>query len=382
MYVNQEMRTGEIAKLYNCWNTTVANHLKEWGFDLNKERHNAIYKVDTHFFDEIDSLDEKKLVYFLGQEFYKDYKKGETSKFREKISVPATTLSGLSDIELANLYAKILKGDKPSINNQQEKNQALAEIAEGIRNGIRKLLRSVLEDRYKLYYGEGYIESKDARMVIRGTCTNIMSYRNLSLDERQFSEAFDYLGLECETFHLEPKEIKLVRGRKNDKKNGIINMAIDEDDGIMNLQILKILCKKLSVFCAKDENDQKLYLFPYPWDDDLKKCDVGSICDVSDKGIEHISYHYDYEGDSGEDKYAIEDALQKEWDISNSSSEIGAIECNVFSVKVDKVDGNTIYVSYSLKSKYASGDQHIVNLKEAKLIKDKRGNYKVESTGY
>lgn len=85
---------------------------------------------------------------------------------------------------------------------------------------------------------------------------------------------------------------------------------------------------------------------------------------------------------SGEDKYAIEDALQKEWDISNSSSEIGAIECNVFSVKVDKVDGNTIYVSYSLKSKYASGDQHIVNLKEAKLIKDKRGNYKVESTGY
>ena len=277
---------------------------EEWNKNAeNPKRVITDTATSMYFFDEIDSLDEKKLVYFLGQEFYKDYKKGETSKFREKISVPATTLSGLSDIELANLYAKILKGDKPSINNQQEKNQALAEIAEGIRNGIRKLLRSVLEDRYKLYYGEGYIESKDARMVIRGTCTNIMSYRNLSLDERQFSEAFDYLGLECETFHLEPKEIKLVRGRKNDKKNGIINMAIDEDDGIMNLQILKILCKKLSVFCAKDENDQKLYLFPYPWDDDLKKCDVGSICDVSDKGIEHISYHYDYEGDSGEDKY-------------------------------------------------------------------------------
>ena len=84
----------------------------------------------------------------------------------------------------------------------------------------------------------------------------------------------------------------------------------------------------------------------------------------------------------GEDEYAIEDALQKEWDISNSNSAIGAIDCNVFSVKVDKVEGNTVYVSYSLKSQYASGDKKFVKLKEAKLIKDEKGNYKVESTGY
>ena len=85
---------------------------------------------------------------------------------------------------------------------------------------------------------------------------------------------------------------------------------------------------------------------------------------------------------SSEDVYAIEDALQKEWDISNSSSAVGAVDCNVFSVKVDRVEGNTVYVSYSLKSQYASGDKHFVDLKGAKLTKDSNGNYKVESTGY
>lgn len=82
---------------------------------------------------------------------------------------------------------------------------------------------------------------------------------------------------------------------------------------------------------------------------------------------------------SSEDKYAIEDALQKEWDNSNSSS---AVECNVFSVDVDKVDGNNIYVSYSLRSTYPSGDKKIVEISGAKLTKDNNGNYKVESTGY
>jgi hypothetical protein len=85
---------------------------------------------------------------------------------------------------------------------------------------------------------------------------------------------------------------------------------------------------------------------------------------------------------SGEDEYAIEDALQKEWNISNASSPVGAVDCNVFSVKVDKVEDNTIYVSYSLKSKYASGDTKFVELTGAKLIKDGQGNYTVESTGY
>lgn len=56
---------------------------------------------------------------------------------------------------------------------------------------------------------------------------------------------------------------------------------------------------------------------------------------------------------SGEDKYAIEDALQKEWNISNASSAVGAVDCNVFSVKVDKVEGNTIYGTLQYGSPYS-----------------------------
>ena len=266
-------------------------------------------------FDGIESLGEADLVKFLGQEFYKDYTGGPNSKFREKISVPATTLSGLSYIELADLYAKILGGDKPSINNSQEKNQVLERIDKGIKNRIRNLLRCVLDDRYKLYYGgDGH---EDAGMVIEGTSTGPNSYRKLSPDEKRFSEAFDYLAFEGETGRLaslSDRELKLVRGRKNDGRNGIINMAIDEDDGIMNLQILKILCKKLSVFCAEKEKDQKLYLFPYPWDDDLKNHDVGSICDINPNSIRHTTYYYDYLGDDGKTIYDSNSRLEYEFD--------------------------------------------------------------------
>ena len=86
--------------------------------------------------------------------------------------------------------------------------------------------------------------------------------------------------------------------------------------------------------------------------------------------------------ENSEDIYAIEDALQKEWEISNSSSALGAVDCNVFSVKIDKTEGNTVYVSYCLRSTYSSGDNKTVKLSGAKLTKDSSGNYKVESIGY
>ena len=63
MYVNKKMRTGEIAKKYGCWTSTVSNHLKDWGFNLKRERHNATYTLDTHFFDSIDT---EEKAYFVG----------------------------------------------------------------------------------------------------------------------------------------------------------------------------------------------------------------------------------------------------------------------------------------------------------------------------
>lgn len=98
--------------------------------------------------------------------------------------------------------------------------------------------------------------------------------------------------------------------------------------------------------------------------------------------LEHLRFSKQIRKVSSEDGDALEDALQKEWDISNSSSAVGAIKCYVSSVTVDNVEGNTVYVSYSLQSKYASGDIKSVNFKKARLTKGANGNYKVESVGY
>ena len=266
-------------------------------------------------FNGIESLIEEDLVEFLKQEFYDDYMNVLKPKLKTEIPVSATTLSGLSDIELANLYKTTFKGNPSSVS----RDQAQEEIKERTRNAIRKLLKLVLEGRYKLYYGgNGH-----------GDASNVIKYDHKNgflKDQKQFSEAFDYLALEGETGRLaslSDRELKLVRGRENDEKNGIINMAIDEDDGIMNLQILKILCKKLSVFCAKDEKDKKLYLFPYPWDDRLSdewneknklpNHDVGSICDISNNGVEHTTYYYDYLDDKGK-PYDSKSRLEYEFD--------------------------------------------------------------------
>lgn len=98
--------------------------------------------------------------------------------------------------------------------------------------------------------------------------------------------------------------------------------------------------------------------------------------------FEHLKFSEEIQKVSREDRDALEDALQKEWDISNSSSAVGATKCYVSSVMVDNVEGNTVYVSYNLLSQYASGDKKSVNFKKAKLTKDANGNYKVESIGY
>ena len=63
MYLNQNMRTGEIAKIYGCWYTTIENHLTRWGINLKRNRFNALYQVNSYFYDAIDS---EEKAYFLG----------------------------------------------------------------------------------------------------------------------------------------------------------------------------------------------------------------------------------------------------------------------------------------------------------------------------
>lgn len=98
--------------------------------------------------------------------------------------------------------------------------------------------------------------------------------------------------------------------------------------------------------------------------------------------LESLKFSEEIRKINSKDGDALEDALQKEWDISNSSSAVGAIKCYVSNVTVDNVEGNTVYVSYSLLSQYASGDKKSVNLKNAKLTKEANGIYNVEDIGY
>ena len=50
---------------------------------------------------------------------------------------------------------------------------------------------------------------------------------------------------------------------------------------------------------CKDKTEQKLYLFPYLLDDNLKNYDFGSKWGVNENEMQHISYYYHYRGDSG-----------------------------------------------------------------------------------
>lgn len=305
---------------------TVDYRLRNIGRN-NPDKNTVTNTADSMYsFDGIGSLSEADLLKFLGQEFYKDYEEGLTSKFRGKILGLPATLNVLSNHQLALLGAAIIGGNPPKIDDAH-RNQAMKEIKERTKDKIRELLKNVLKGRYNLYYNvNGY---GDARNVIkdRKLAGSGGGHFTLINDQKQFSEAFDYLALEGETGRLaslSDRELKLVCGREKDQGiNGVINMCIEEDDGIMNLQILKILCKKLSVFCAKDEKDQKLYLFPYPWDDrlsdewneknKLQKYDVGSICDISNNGIEHTTYYYDYLDDKGK-HYDSNSRLEYEFD--------------------------------------------------------------------
>lgn len=83
---------------------------------------------------------------------------------------------------------------------------------------------------------------------------------------------------------------------------------------------------------------------------------------------------------SDEDLYSIEDALQKEWNISNASSSVGAESSNVFKVKKESVSGREVTVSYSLRSTYG-GQKKFVDL-HGVVKKNSDGSWSVVNLGY
>ena len=83
---------------------------------------------------------------------------------------------------------------------------------------------------------------------------------------------------------------------------------------------------------------------------------------------------------SDEDLYSIEDALQKEWNVSNASSSVGAESSNVFKVKKESVSGREVTVSYSLRSTYC-GQKKFVDL-HGVVKKNSDGSWSVVNLGY
>lgn len=72
--------------------------------------------------------------------------------------------------------------------------------------------------------------------------------------------------------------------------------------------------------------------------------------------------------------------MQREWDISNASSAVGAESSNVFKVKKESVSGNEVTVSYSLRSTYG-GQKKFVDL-HGVVKKNSDGSWSVVNLGY
>lgn len=83
---------------------------------------------------------------------------------------------------------------------------------------------------------------------------------------------------------------------------------------------------------------------------------------------------------SDDDLYSIEDALQREWNVSNASSAVGAESSNVFKVKKESVSGREVTVSYSLRSVYG-GQKKFVDL-HGVVKKNSDGSWSVVNLGY
>ena len=83
---------------------------------------------------------------------------------------------------------------------------------------------------------------------------------------------------------------------------------------------------------------------------------------------------------NGVDKYEIEDTLQNYWNKENANHPIGAMDCNVFSVKITEVSnkGKNVKCTDKLRSTFSNGTKKIVDF-SANLTK--RGPiYMVDNT--
>lgn len=81
------------------------------------------------------------------------------------------------------------------------------------------------------------------------------------------------------------------------------------------------------------------------------------------------------------DKQAIQDALQAQRNVPLLAAEaLGHIKYHVYKVKVDRVEGNTIFVSYSVAMDFY-GSVSEYRYSGAEVTRDWLGNYEVKWIG-
>lgn len=126
---------------------------------------------------------------------------------------------------------------------------------------------------------------------------------------------------------------------------------------------------------------QDMYTFQYAYRfEDGKEQDVEAYNNAGESsGAETGSSRCETVSSSDIDLNAIEDALQREWNISNATSAVGAESSNVFNVHLKSIHGNVVTVSYDLRSTY-NGKKKFVSLTGE--VKKENGGWTVVNLGY
>lgn len=93
------MSTNEIGKIYNCYGSTILNHLKRWGVPIRKQRYNALYKTDVDYFSKIDT---EEKAYWIGLLLSDGH-----------LSKSGTLMLYMKDLDIIEKLKKSLKSEHP-----------------------------------------------------------------------------------------------------------------------------------------------------------------------------------------------------------------------------------------------------------------------------
>lgn len=119
----------------------------------------------------------------------------------------------------------------------------------------------------------------------------------------------------------------------------------------------------------------------------IKDSSTGSYVFVIDVGEEKTLNSYNKKSEESNNSASfdlstneIEDMLQRQWNVENASSPVGAEDSNVFNVHLESVSSNKVVVSYDLRSTY-HGQKKFTHL-NATLTPNSNGKWEISNLAY